>query len=376
MRRTVMAGLLPAFILLFTIPAAAGCPTWRAVAETLIHTGIIEPAPAVITFTGDVMLTNHVDYYLNRFGDDYPFQALRPWLDDSDLTIGNLESPVTARGEPFPDKRFTFRTKPGAVRSLLACPFQVCTLANNHMGDYGPTGVLDTLQHLDDAGILHAGAGRDLTEARRPALVDLTPAGSSPATREKPAGAVRIAVLAYSKTFPFEFFARDNKPGTADGDDAYLPADIAAARAAADLVVICVHWGAELMTTPKDYQTSFAHLAIDLGADLVIGNHPHVLQPLECYKGKLIAYSLGNFVFGSYSRKAVESILLRVMVRGGRLSSAEIVPISVDNVTLNFQPRPLRKHAAAVLLEYLRIASAPFNAPILISDDTGLINLE
>lgn len=365
--------------------------------DPCLSASVIEPDLAadnqeslILTFVGDLMPASHVAYYLQRFGPDYPYRFMRPWLDASELTVCNLELPVTDRGSRVKDKKFTFRMQPSDIKTLTACPVHVCTLANNHLVDYGPVGVLDTIRHLDEAGIFHAGAGKDLTAARRPAIVDVMK-GKAPTLGSDPqnpgsdpksvratttlGGTTRVALLAYSKTYPFEFFARNNKPGTADGDDNYLASDIKKAKTNADLVVVCVHWGTELMTTPKPYQIDYAHLAVDLGADLVIGHHPHVLQPFEVYKGKLIAYSLGNFVFGSYSRSVKDSCILRVMVENGTATSAEIVPISVDNVKYNFQPRPLQGDAARKLLTTLGQASSKLHAPMAIDGDLGKITI-
>ncbi len=176
--------------------------------------------------------------------------------------------------------------------------FNVLSMANNHMLDYGADGLLETIHHLDSLGINHSGAGDSLSSARREAIVTCN--GS------------KIAFLSYSLTFPKEFYADKDRAGTAPGFRPTLEEDISRARASADYVVVSFHWGQELAVMPKKYQVTAARLAVDAGADIVIGHHPHVLQGIEHYKNALIFYSLGNFAFGSLSKSCDRSIIVRI----------------------------------------------------------------
>jgi poly-gamma-glutamate capsule biosynthesis protein CapA/YwtB (metallophosphatase superfamily) len=133
--------------------------------------------------------------------------------------------------------------------------------------------------------------------------------------------------------------------------------------------VVTFHWGAEGKNFPKDYQKEYAHLAIDLGADLVLGHHPHVLQGLEIYKNRLIAYSLGNFTFSSYSRRATESMILKVYLVDGGLFFAKIIPVSVDNYEISFQPRVVTGKRAKTIIANLKAYSEPLNLTAIIDDD-------
>ncbi len=110
-------------------------------------------------------------------------------------------------------------------------------------------------------------------------------------------------------------------------------------------MVVSFHWGSELMTTPKDYQRELARLAIDHGAQVVLGHHPHVLQGVEHYRGGIIYYSLGNFAFGSYSKNASTSALARVTLQDGVVAAAEVLPLSVYNLEVAFRPQPLSRGA-------------------------------
>jgi len=248
---------------------------------------------------------------------------------------------------------------PRFAAALPANGIGIVNLANNHMLDYGPTGLASTLKALDAAGVRHCGAGMNEAEAHRPAIVEVN--------------GVRIAFFGYSMTFPTEFFAKADTAGTAYPEPDFMPSAIRAWKDSVDFVVASFHWGAEKRKTPKDYQTFFAHLAIDSGADLVLGHHPHVLQGLEIYRNRLIAYSLGNFAFASYSRDAVDSIILKVYLRREGLYTAQCLPLNVDNREVEFQPALAAGQRRAAILDTLRALSLPLNAGRDILEPSGLI---
>ncbi len=281
---------------------------------------------------------------LAAHGYDYPFVHVRRFLLEAHLAIGNLEGPLTEAGDPYPDKRYVFRSPPARVApALAAAGFDVLTLANNHTMDYGVEGLEQTRAALDAVGIRHAGAGHDLLQARAPAILD--------------AGGHRVAVLAYSLTFPEEFWARADRPGTAFGHEQHVRADVSAARARADVVVVSFHWGGEASTELRDYQPRLARAAIDAGALIVLGHHPHVLQGIERYGDGVIFYSLGNFVFGSYGREARASVIVQLDVEDAKLVGARLIPIDVNNFAVRFQPQPLSgERAEAVVTELARLS--------------------
>lgn len=317
------------------------------------------PEPLTIAAVGDTMLGHRAEAYLKRYGPGYPFVQVRPVLRRADLVVANQECPISTRGEAVPDKKFTLRVGPLGADALREAGIQVVTLANNHILDFGPLALQDTLSALDDAGIRYTGAGMDLDDARAPALV--TVKGRT------------IAFLSYSLTFPLEFYASRNRPGTAPGYKDFVRADIEAVRPKADLVVVSFHWGAELMTAAKDYQMELGRKAIDWGADLVLGHHPHILQELELYQGRLIAYSLGNFAFGSESDKTNSSIILLCTFQGKTLVRVEAVPIDVNNYRVAYQPRVLTGAPGAAVLERINAASARFSTRLTLRDGWGVL---
>ncbi|MDI6739154.1 MAG: CapA family protein [Candidatus Edwardsbacteria bacterium] len=309
-----------------------------------------------IAAVGDVMLGGSMAATVRAKGADYPFDRTRDILTRADIAIGNLEAPFGAKGKAF-KKRFTFMVPPKHAAALRNAGFDVMALANNHIMDFGTEPLKTTLSLLDSLGIGHSGAGMDAAQARKPAMVERN--------------GVKAAFLSYSRVHPTQFWAGRKKPGTAAADPASLAADVKQAKQQAKLVVVSFHWGAELMDRPKEYQVRLAHAAIDAGADLVLGHHPHVLQGLELYKGKLIAYSLGNFAFGSGSRRCTESVILLTEFRNDSLKSVAAVPLCVDNHRVNYQPAPVSGVEGRRILKHLNAISRPFGFNLGIADSMG-----
>jgi poly-gamma-glutamate synthesis protein (capsule biosynthesis protein) len=324
----------------------------------------IEPGPAALQLAavGDIMLGGSAVPKLRREGYDYPFLLVQPILRQADVVFGNLEGPLTDAGQAEPDKRYVFRSPPAKVApALAAAGFTVVSLANNHTMDYGVEGLKQTMAALDEAGIQHTGAGMNLQEARRPAFVK--------------SGDYTLGFLAYSLTFPESFWAQGQRPGTAFGHASHVRADVAAARDQADVVVVSFHWGREATTELRDYQSKLAHAAIDSGATVVLGHHPHILQGIEHYKHGIIFYSLGNFVFGSYSRKATRSIIALLNLRGAKVLEVKLIPVNVDNIELVFQPQPLVEEQANEVIVELKRLSKPLSTTIRAINGVGLVQL-
>lgn len=248
---------------------------------------IIANSDSILTFNfaGDMMFAGKVEGMLKEKGYDYPFEHLGELFHNDDLTIANLETPVTTSGVDAMNKQYVYKSSPKALDALKKAGMDGVGLANNHILDQGVSGLLDTLKYLDKSGIQYAGAGKDADEAYAPTYF----------TRQ----GVKIALIAFSRVVPHEdWHAGKGKPGVAQ---VYTPdkalKSITTARTKADIVIVMAHWGKERELHPIKNQTELAHQFVDAGADLVIGAHPHVLQGLEQYKGKWIAYSTGNFIF-------------------------------------------------------------------------------
>lgn len=317
-----------------------------------------DSATVSIVAVGDIMMGASMEPAIRQHGPDHPFAQTASVLSRADIAIGNLEAPFGTKGKAF-KKRFTFLVPPSYAGALKRAGFDVVALANNHLMDFGTEPLKETLAILDSLGIAHSGAGPDLLQARKPAIIERK--------------GLKIAFLSYSKVNPPEFWATARKPGTAPAVAAHIQEDIASARRQADLVVVSFHWGAELMDTPKKYQRDLAHLSIESGADLVLGHHPHILQGMEVYKGKLIAYSLGNFAFGSRSRKCTQSLILEVELSRSGPRTARLIPICVDNLKTNFQPYIASGGEARAILENLRRISKPLGFDFAPNDSVAWV---
>jgi poly-gamma-glutamate capsule biosynthesis protein CapA/YwtB (metallophosphatase superfamily) len=297
-----------------------------------------------VAAVGDIMLGGTAAPELQKYGYDYPFEQVKTLLQQAQIVFGNLEGPLTDDGTADQNKKYVFRSPPQKVAPALAhAGFNIVSLANNHSLDYGPQGLEDTRVALEKAGIQPVGAGRNEAEARTPVYVK--------------AGGVTVAFLAYSLVFPEEFWAGPDKPGTAFGHEENVRADVAAARHKADIVVVSYHWGQEGKTDLRDYQTLLAHAAIDAGATVVLGHHPHILQGVERYRNGVIVYSLGNFAFGSYSNTATRSVIALLTFRDKQLRELRLVPINVNNVEVVFQPKPLVGRDAADVVAQIQLLS-------------------
>jgi capsule synthesis protein PGA_cap len=258
-------------------------PTATATA-TPQPTATPDARPVTIAITGDVMLARSVNDHLlaTAAGDPFPFTSTGDYLHGFDLTVGNLECVVSTLGRPEP-KEFTFEADPRGFARVAAAGFDIVSLANNHSGDFGKDAFLDMLAHLPAHGLQPLGGGANLTAAHTPVIRRIR--------------STRVGFLAYCEIGPENFAAGPTTPGHAWLDPDAMRADLAALRPQVDFVVVFTHWGIEYQTIETDHQREMARLAIDAGADLVVGAHPHVRQPAEMYRGKLIVYSLGNFVF-------------------------------------------------------------------------------
>ena len=287
------------------------------------------PQPVTLVAVGDVLLDAGLIRPTTRHGEQAaaddpasPFRYVADLLRQADLAFCNLEGPLSRRGARV-EKMFTFRGRPESGALLAAAGIDVASVANNHTGDFGPRAFLDTLDALRAAGIQPVGGGRTLLDARLPVLFEVR--------------GTTVAFLAYSHTYPIQFWATRSGPGVAPADPAQITRDIQSAKAQARVVVVSFHWGTELAEAPHDRQVALAHLAVDAGADLVLGHHPHVVQGLERYKQGVICYSLGNFIFPSKNPRAQETVMLRATIADGRLQDVELIPMRI----YGYQPRPL-----------------------------------
>jgi hypothetical protein len=272
--------------------------------------------------------------------------AVRAYLAGADLTLANFENPAPQRPR-FHPAGTVFNADPAAIAGVVGAGLDYVSLGNNHAGDAGPAGIVETRRALLAAGLAVSGAGANLAEAQRPAL--LTVAG------------VTVAILSVDGVTSRDW-ATPRRPGTAPLTSAAVANQVRAARrAGANLVILWPHWGVEYRATPTAEQRRLAHAAIDAGVDLIIGNHPHWAGAQEVYRGRPIWYALGNFVFDqTWSEPTEEGITLELTFAGTRLVQAWLRPhLVLDGAQPNFLD-PLG--AGAVVLDQVRQASRGLGA--------------
>ncbi|MFD2117307.1 CapA family protein [Paenibacillus yanchengensis] len=294
-----------------------------------------------MAFVGDILISDYIQPIVDQYGYDYLFEPALLYLSEPDITVGNLEMPITKAGKPI-DQKYVYKGSPNVIQPLLDAGFDMVSLANNHAYDQGKEGLLDTIAHLDKAGLAHAGTGNNSTEAYKPVI--------------KEVNGVSIAFVSLSHVIPYaEFKVTDNRAGIAETYDVERATQaVEDAKQAADVVVVLIHWGEERVTTLSDKQLSLGKAYIDAGADLVIGHHPHILQGFEEYKGKWIAYSLGNFIFSSYPKDAeAETGVLDAVCSKAGDCQLQFHPMEVKMA----QPVPMEEEMAQQLFEKLQSIS-------------------
>ena len=314
------------------------------------------------------MLGRLMNDVLQDRGPRYPWGNTLPLLREADLTLMNLECVIATVGQPWSrwPKVFHFRSGPIALEALREAGTDFVSLANNHVLDYEEEALLEMLGRLDAAGIAHAGAGRNLEEATRPALME--------------AGGLRIAILAYTDNEP-GWAATEDRPGTN-----YLPTstargildrvgrDIAEARRqAADLVVVSNHWGPNMRERPTGRFRGFAHAILDAGADLYWGHSAHLFQGVESYRGKPIFYDAGDFV-DDYAVDPLlrndRSALIRCTVGSSGAERVQLLPVLIEDFQVNLATGAEFEAIAA----HLQALSAELGTSIAVRD--GALELE
>ena len=270
---------------------------------------------------GNVSITGHCPK-CSSFGWDLPYTkglggggangVVRSAIKGADIAIANMEE-VAVTNWSYHAHGTVFTGNPAYLTGIRNAGFDWVSMGNNHVGDFGPKGVLQAMGYLDSHGLLHGGAGATPAAAHKPTIITV--------------GNVKVALLSYD-TVANVYNATATKAGSARMTKAWLKVDIAAARqAGADVVIVWPHWGVEYTTGPSTLQVTLAHAAIDAGADLVIGNHPHWAQAMEVYKGKPIWYALGNFTFDqTWSEPTMEGITLELTFSGKTLVQARMRP--------------------------------------------------
>ncbi len=287
----------------------------------------VEDTAIILFAVGDIILDRGVELNIKKNGNGdfrFPFLRIADDLKEADILFGNLEGLISDQGENV-GSIYSFRANPEAIEGLKYAGFDVLSLANNHMLDYGRDALEDTFKRLKEAGIDYVGAGLNEQEAYSPLIKEVKE--------------TKIAFLAYTDLGPESWKATNEYSGMAwinEEDMERVKKDIEKAKEESDILIISLHSGKEYSTTPSSFQSYFFKACIDAGADMGIGHHPHVVQDVEKYGDGWIAYSLGNFVFDQgFSEETMESCLLRITIKDKKIEQVSCQKVKISDF---FQP--------------------------------------
>lgn len=296
------------------IALAVGLPLCGAVPSLSSGPTGSLPDRATLVFVGDLMLGRGVTDLMEERSSDWLFAEVQSLL-QVDLVVANLESPLADLPGGAP-RALNLAAGPGAIEALSSSANWAVSVANNHAFDAGAEGLDATLSSLARRGITAVGAGETLAEARRARILNLN--------------GIRVALLAYCDV-PQATSARvGGGPVVAEVDLDAMETEIRETQQQADVVIVLFHWGQEYECSPTLRQRDVAERARRAGADVVVGAHPHVAQPVEFQPGSIVAYSLGNFVFDQWrSVETTRGQALRVQVSRSGLEQVEVVPLSL-----------------------------------------------
>lgn len=312
-------------------PVLAACaePAWRPPASGVPHgngagSAAATPSPSappeiVLAFGGDVHFSGRTLKLL-----DDPKTAFGPVSDilrSADVSMVNLETAVTTRGTPEP-KRFHFRSPPEAYAAVAEAGIDVVSVANNHALDYGRVGLADTLDWSAASGVPIVGAGRNADEAYAPWITTVR--------------GVTIAFLGFNQVWELSpsWSAEDDRSGLAYSFDlARSRAAVKAAKAAADVVVVYMHWGQEYRACPTSTMKTFAKRMADAGATLIVGTHAHNLLGDGWLGNAFVQYGLGNFLWWYNDAGSNDTGVLRVTLTGSKITKTEFLPAYIDRTT-------------------------------------------
>lgn len=302
---------------------------------------------------GDILISGIVEELIERKGPKEPFTFVSDTFEKSDVVFGNLEGPLSNRGVPLKGKCCIY-SPPKTFQSLKLAGFNVVSLANNHIFDYGYGGFMDTISIFKKSNVYWFGAGRNLYEAVKPAILNVN--------------GISIAFLGYAWDFIGALNAGKNSFGTAPLNEKLIIENIRNIAEKVDFVIVSLHWGYDGEIYPLPSHRKMAHKMIDEGADLVLGHHPHLIQGIEKYDEGVILYSLGNFIFPDIQCKDYsiiqkpenkESMIFQCEISREGINYFDIIPIKCNEA---FQPIELRNKEKKQKLKKIRELSKPFES--------------
>ena len=358
--------------------AAAGEPTARASVAATPSASASAPADAEtsptpspsptpsaapefsVTAGGDVISGFGVSGVVASLGSGL-FKSIAPTFEKSDFGFVNLESPLTTGGDAQGWKDVVIKGNPDLAPAMAASGINVVTHANNHAGDMGDSGLLDSIRYCEKNDIAVVGAGKDLDEAMSGTIL-------------KTEDGVKVAFLGFTDVLPVGYPATSSSPGVAPGraDINAVKSAVKAAAKKADFVIVGWHWNFEYKRAPTALEVSQGHAIIDAGADIIFAHHPHLLDGVEEYNDGLIFYSLGNLVFSGFSGETAETILVRAKVSKDGID-AQLVPVVGGGSGV---PSVVKGSQADSILERFQGFSAALDTNVKIADGKGYVHVK
>lgn len=300
--------------------AQASAPVKKTANKFIVKKSFIEPSDQFshstrLIFAGDTHFHWRISDLQDKNGINFPVLSLQSLFKSADYRILNLETTLTKNGIPFNKKSYIFSSDQKNVQLLKYLGVNTAILGNNHSMDMGPVGLMDTISHLRKAGINSVGAGMNKSRATSPLYFKV--------------GNIKFGILSFSAVGEEMTFSGANRAGVAAPSLKILKRRIKAMKNYTDAIIVSLHWGTEYFVHPNQSQIDLAHKIIDLGATAIIGHHPHIPQGMEVYKDKFIAYSLGNFLFGSVNNRQNHNMVLQLNFNkeSKDLTSVSIFPV-------------------------------------------------
>lgn len=297
-------------------------PETTTVTTTQITTTEIpeEERRAVIAFAGDVTQSDVFGEATLYNSTSYALGEVAEIFGTADYAFLNLETCVSDRGETEKPEGFGFQSKPEYLEVFTAAGIDIVSLANNHVRDYGMDALYDTFSNVKEYGLSYVGAGKDITEANKLEVVELN--------------GIKVGFTAFNMiNMNPTWYATDERAGLACVDSENMSEYLELVKEydkECDVLFVSVHWGIEYLYGVTEEQTEFAHALCDNGADIILGHHPHVLEPIEHYNGKVIFYSLGNFLFYKMTDDAGYTAAFTVEIDKNGFVSGNMYPVNIQ----------------------------------------------
>lgn len=313
--------------IVLTETAAVKPPEAIKPAETTVTTLplIEEPTTATIAFAGDTTQSDVFAEATSWRNMAYPFEDVAHIFGGADLSFVNLETSVSSRGESEKKEGFGFRTEPEYLKVYTEAGIDIVSCANNHVRDFGMDALSDTFLNLTDYGLDYIGAGENLTEAEKLVTYEVN--------------GITVGFTACNMINMNPTWYADNETAGINCVDfgtsqRYLSL-IEEYDKKCDVLFVSVHWGVEYANAITEEQQQFAHLLCDSGADIILGHHPHVLQPIESYNNSMIFYSLGNFLFYKMDDNAGKTAVFEIEIDKNGFISGKLSPVYISNCKSN-----------------------------------------